>query len=88
MAREKIKLREKTVREKFAKVIKFVQRGGRVIVTGPGGELVAIVPVNELEFLERIENESDVREARAALEDAKVHGTIPWEQVIKAESGH
>lgn len=42
---------------------------------------------NTLEkILELLEDELDVRDARAAIADSKINGTVSWEQ-IKQENG-
>lgn len=32
-------------------------------------------------IIELLENEEDIRDARVELEDAKINGTVSWEQV-------
>lgn len=46
-----------------------------------GRRRVAIVPVEDLHFLEKLEDEEDLRDARASRAEAKRRGTIPWDQV-------
>jgi prevent-host-death family protein len=58
----------------------------RIIVTRRGKALVAIVPIEDVEWLEEIEDRFDIEAANAALEDAKTIGTISWE-AMKAELG-
>jgi hypothetical protein len=48
---------------------------------------LSIAPESTLEkVLELLEDEKDIREARAAIADAKINGTVSWEQV-KKENG-
>jgi hypothetical protein len=42
--------------------------------------------MEDFERLRRLEDEEDLRDARAALREARRNGTIPWEKV-KAELG-
>lgn len=51
-----------------------------------GRRRVAIVPVEDLHFLVRLEDEEDLRDVRASREEVMRTGTIPWNQV-KAELG-
>ena len=46
-----------------------------------GREIAAIVPIEDVEFLERLEDEFDLEEARAVLADPESANPIPWEQV-------
>lgn len=55
----------------------------RVILHRRGKDLVAIVPVEDLQFLEELEARVDLDEARAALKEATKKGTIPWEKIKK-----
>ena len=55
----------------------------RVILHRRGKDLVAIVPVEDLQFLEELEARVDLDEARAALKEAAKKGTIPWEKIKK-----
>ncbi len=58
----------------------------RVILHRRGKDLVAIVPVEDLVLLERLEDALDVEEARRALADPKNKRRIPWDKV-KASLG-
>ena len=71
-------------RENLAEVINRVTYAkDRVRITRRGKQVAAVVPIEDLELLEHLEDESDLREARKALADAKKHGTIPWEKARK-----
>ena len=56
-------------------------RGERVIVERRGKNLFAIVPVEDVELLERLEDEEDIRLARKAMKEKGP--SIPWEKVKK-----
>jgi prevent-host-death family protein len=58
----------------------------RIRITRHGKELAAVVPIEDLELLEALEDRIDLEDARAALAEAKVQGTIPWEK-IKGDLG-
>ena len=51
-----------------------------------GRRRVAIVPVEDLLFLETLEDEEDLRDVRASRAETERRGTIPWDQV-KASFG-
>ena len=71
-------------RDNLADVLNRVAYGkDRVLITRRGKDLVALVPIEDLALIERLEDEIDVREAKKALADARKHGTIPWEQARK-----
>ncbi len=74
-------------RENLADVLNRVAYAkSRVRITRRGREIAAVVPIEDLELIERLENEIDVREAKRALEEAAAKGTVPWEDV-KRELG-
>jgi prevent-host-death family protein len=58
----------------------------RVLLTRHGKAIAAIVPAEDLELLEALEDRADLEAARAALADPQNAELIPWEQV-KAELG-
>jgi prevent-host-death family protein len=53
----------------------------RIVIQRHGKELAALVPIEDLKFLEDLEDRLDLDEARAALVEAEEKGTIPWEKV-------
>jgi len=63
---------------------RVVTEGDRVVIERHGHERVAIVPIEDVETLERLEDEADIAAAEAAL--AESDKRIPWEQV-KADLG-
>ena len=75
------------VRQQFAGALNRVAfRRDRILLERHGKLVAALVPVEDLELLEVLENRLDLEEARAALAEAKVKGTRPWEK-IKAAMG-
>jgi prevent-host-death family protein len=59
----------------------------RVIVTRRGRAIAAIVPIDDVAYLERLEDEYDLQEALKVLNDPEqMANTIPWERV-KSELG-
>jgi prevent-host-death family protein len=69
-------------RERLADVLNRVAYAkDRVRITRRGKEVAAVVPIEDLELIERLEDEIDIREAKKALAEVQKHGTIPWEKV-------
>lgn len=58
----------------------------RVVLTRRGDDVVAMVPIEDLQLLEDLENRIDLEEARAALAEVEESGTIPLAD-IKARLG-
>ncbi len=74
-------------RDQFSDLINSAAYGKeRIVLTRRGKALVAVVPIEDVELLRELEDCSDLTAAEEALEDARVHGTIPWE-TVKAELG-
>jgi len=55
--------------------------GERLIVERRGRKLFALVPVEDVELLERLEDEADVRAVRKAMREKGPN--IPWEKAKK-----
>ena len=53
----------------------------RIVIRRHGKELAALVPMEDLRFLEELEDRLDLEEARAALAEAETGGTVPWDKV-------
>jgi prevent-host-death family protein len=69
-------------REHFATIINQVAFGGeRVRLTRHGKAVAAVVPIEDVEFLEDLEDEIDVELAREALADPENQTTIPLDEV-------
>ncbi len=74
-------------REQLSTVINRAAFGKeRVVLTRRGKEVAAVVPIEDVKLLEKLEDRIDLEEARAALVETKSKGTIPWEK-IKADLG-
>lgn len=71
-------------RDNLAEVInRVIYAKDRVRITRRGKEVAAVVPIEDLELLERLEDEIDLSEARKALADVREHGSIPWDEAKK-----
>jgi prevent-host-death family protein len=69
-------------REEFATIINKVAFGGeRVRLTRHGKAVAAVVPVEDLDLLEEIEDAIDLADLDAALADPANQKRIPWEDV-------
>ena len=55
----------------------------RIVIKRHGKKLAALVPMEDLMFLEEVEDRLDLEEVRAALAQAEAEGTVPWEKVKK-----
>jgi len=70
-----------TTRQNFADIInRAAYAGERTIVHRRKKPVAAVVPIEDLEFLEKLEDEIDLKAARKALKDPR---TIPWETIKK-----
>ena len=58
----------------------------RVVLTRRGKSLAALVPLEDLEVLEKLESRIDLEDARLALAEAKTEGNVAWED-LKADLG-
>lgn len=50
----------------------------RYVLTRNGKDVAAIVPIEDLEILEAIEDERDIEIARRVDEDIKKHSPVKW----------
>jgi len=68
----------------FATTLNRVAYGkNRVVLHRRGKDLAAIVPMEDLELLQKLEDRLDLEETRAALKEARRKGKIPWEKIKK-----
>jgi prevent-host-death family protein len=71
-------------REHFTDLVNEVAYGGkRIILTRKGKRLVAIVPLDDLETIEMMEDKIDIAAAKKAYADIKKHGTVSLAHVKK-----
>jgi prevent-host-death family protein len=67
-------------RESFSSTVNRVAFGGeRVVLTRHGKRVAAVVPVEDLELLESLEDAVDVEEARRILAQASERDWVDWE---------
>ena len=75
-------LNTSNARERLAEVHNRVAYAkDRVRITRRGKAIAAVVPIEDLELIERLEDEIDLREAEKALAEAAEEGTIPLESL-------
>ena len=71
-------------RESFSDTLNRVAyRKERIVLRRRGKEIAAVVPIEDLAFLEELEDRFDLEAARKAL---KEKGSIPWNK-LKAQLG-
>jgi prevent-host-death family protein len=59
-------------REKFAEIVNRVEyRGERVIVRRHNRDVAAVIPVEDLELLQRVEEQMDIKDALKALKEPR-----------------
>ena len=59
-------------REKFAEIVNRVEyRGERVIVRRHNRDVAAVIPVEDLELLQRVEDQMDIKDALKALKEPR-----------------
>lgn len=74
-------------RERFADVVNRAAYGKeRVALTRHGKPVAAVVPIEDVELLEAVEDRIDLAEARSALAEAREQGTVTL-AAFRAELG-
>ena len=74
-------------RETFSTTVNWVAFGNeRVVLTRHGRRVAAVVPIEDLELLEALEDARDLDEVRAALADPANRERIAWD-ALKAQLG-
>lgn len=78
------KLKISEARKEFAELINRVAYGDeRIILERSGKELAAVIPINDLELLEAIEDLIDLNEVKKALANPKNRKPVAWGKVKK-----
>ena len=71
-------------REEFSETVNRVAYvKERVVVERRGKAVVAMVPIEDLELLQALEDQIDLADARAALAEAKKNGTTSFAVLTK-----
>ena len=72
------KLAASQARDAFSDTLNRVAyRGERIVLRRRGKDLAAIVPIEDLKLIQKMEDEIDLREAKKALADMKRKGLKP-----------
>ena len=72
------KLAASQARDTFSDTLNRVAyRGERIVLHRRGKDLAAIVPIEDLKLIQRVEDEIDLREAKKALAEMKRKGLKP-----------
>ncbi|MDJ0762989.1 MAG: type II toxin-antitoxin system prevent-host-death family antitoxin [Myxococcota bacterium] len=78
-----VRLNASEVRQEFADVInRAAYRGERIVLHRRGRDVAAIISIEDLVLLERLEDEEDLKAAKAALKEAEKKGTKPLSVLI------
>ncbi len=81
-----MKMSTTEAREHFAEIIKKAEYGKeRIILTNHGKNAVFIASMEDLELLERLEDEIDLKDAILAQKEAKKYGTKSWDKIKSEE---
>jgi len=76
------KLTTSTARAQFADIISRAEYAGeRIVVHRRKKPVAAVVPIEDLELLERMEDQLDLEDALKAMKEPGPR--IPWEQIKK-----
>ncbi len=71
-----VRINSSEARQDFAEVInRAAYRGERIVLHRRGKDVAAIISLEDLRLLERLEDEQDLKAAKAALREAKKKGT-------------
>lgn len=71
-------------RERFSEVISRVAYAkDRVVLTRRSKPLAAVVPLEDVELLEELEERADLEALRRARDEVKRKGTVPWKRLKK-----
>ncbi len=74
----------KKAQTELADTIKRVQETGeRIALEQDGREVAALVSIEDLRFLEELEERQDLDAYRAALAEAEREGTVPLEKILE-----
>ncbi|NGX56726.1 MAG: hypothetical protein K1060chlam5_00972 [Candidatus Anoxychlamydiales bacterium] len=70
-------------REQFPEIVNKIAYGSKkhIIFTRRGKKLAAMISMEELEFLEALEDRIDIEDATKALKDIKKNGSVAWSKV-------
>ncbi len=71
-------------REHFADIVNEVAyTHGRVVVMRRNKPMVAIMPIDDFDYLEELEEKIDLDDAKEALRDYKNNGGVSWTKLKK-----
>ncbi len=69
-------------REQLPEIVNQVAYGSKhIIFTRRGKKVAAIISIEELEFLEALEDRINIEDAMKALKDIKKNGAVSWNKV-------
>ena len=72
-------------RAQFADLLNQASQGDRIAIIRNGKAVAALVPIEDAEYLERLEEERDAKLAMKRLQEIEAGAaTTPWRRVKKA----
>lgn len=72
------------IREQFAEILNRVKYGNsRTVVKRHGKEIAAVVSIDDLRLLERLEEILDRQAIKEADAEMDAHGTISWDDALR-----
>lgn len=75
------------VRDQFSDALNQVAyRGDRIIIERRGKDVAAVVPIEDLELLQMLEDRIDLESARKALAEVAAEDSVSWDE-MKEELG-
>ena len=81
---EAVLVESSVARDNFADTLNRVSYSKeRVVIRRHGKDIAAVVPIEDLQFLEELENQLDLQEVLKALKESEGKKNIPWEKVKK-----
>ena len=79
-----IKIDAADARKDFSELTcRVAYKGERVVLRRNGKDFVALVPLQDLDLLARLEEQIDLDEARKALTETARKGSKPWTRLKK-----
>jgi len=71
-------------RQNFSEILNQVAYAKeRIVIERRGKELAVVIPIEDYRLLQEMEDRVDIADAKAAMQSAVKHGSVPWAEVKK-----